>query len=860
MLSVANIGYRVILGPSVELHRELLKRDDVRSYYLIERALGKNTAMDANTYIFSSIPNSAFIDRVDRFVAEKLTKNFYEGRLTLFYERHLRELGIDIIHAHFAMTGSRLERVKKDLGLPLVTTFYGVDASECLKSPYWFPKIKRLFEYGDHFVVLSDKIKERFVKNGCDPDKITVWNCLVDFKYPAAPREYAGGDIKLITAARFVEKKGYPFLVQVVKRLADKGLPVKLTAIGYGKDKNKIKALIRRLGLEDRIALIDARGIRNFNDFYNNLLKEHHIFVLTSTTSREGDDEGGPALSLITAQAAGLPVICTPFVGSERSVIDQETGVISDEDIDGFSEKLFFLAGHSELWDKFGTKGSVLVREEFSKSTQTEKVVTLYREILKRRQAGEKRVRPQTENVRCDREVLRRTGPIKWIFFPADLVLFTLLYAALAVFVSILLVTYVLRRKKDIGSKNILQLGHYNFDDIEHDPRSNIVFKSDLGSYFDKVITVLFSQPYPCRVDRNYRPPHRIVNIPQHPDNILERIGLSKTNLAVSALRLFAKCVELVRRENVSLIRAQDPFMLGLAAFVTSACTGVAYTIHVIHNYDVSTRRLQRIVFPPFLFKAVEDSLERAIFRRNIFTTSSYINYRFYAISHGAEEAATFSLKTAVHGSHFKDISLCKDMKRDLGLEDKEMIFYAGRLEKVKFVEDLILCLKEVKKLVGNAVLVLAGTGELEGRLRSLAGEMGILDSVIFLEKVSHERLADLYRSADVNLFTHAGITLVEAALSGKPVAAYDHDWAGEFLGYNERGLLAQFRDVPYLAKCVVRLLKDKDLSSALGAAARDFALAHFNDKAIMDLEISVLERFFRPPAAAAAEKKTDEK
>jgi glycosyltransferase involved in cell wall biosynthesis len=161
-------------------------------------------------------------------------------------------------------------------------------------------------------------------------------------------------------------------------------------------------------------------------------------------------------------------------------------------------------------------------------------------------------------------------------------------------------------------------------------------------------------------------------------------------------------------------------------------------------------------------------------------------------------------------------------------------------------VEDLIRCLSLVKEKVHNVSLLIAGEGSLKDELVSIAKELGVEDSLLLLGNVSQDMLSDLYYSADVILFTHAGITLVEAALSGRPIASYDHDWAGEFIGYEERGLLAEFRDVDALAQRVIRLLKDGALSAVLGRAARDFALKHFNEKEISDIERSVFEKFFK--------------
>jgi glycosyltransferase involved in cell wall biosynthesis len=439
---------------------------------------------------------------------------------------------------------------------------------------------------------------------------------------------------------------------------------------------------------------------------------------------------------------------------------------------------------------------------------------------------------------------------MKKILVPIDILIYLFLYCIVSLLaMSVLLLKRVRPSIKDISAKRLLQLVHYNIEDIEANGLSHTALQCDLTDYFEKIVTLIFSPNSSSVVDKCYKNNHRIISIPQQPDTILKRAGFLKTNFAFSSIRLIIKCIKIAGEEDIMLLRAQDPFMLGLTAFLCSRLTGIPYAIHVIQNYDISARAVRRMVFPPFLLKSIEGRLERAVFKNSRFVTSSYTNYKFYALSHGAAEERTFSLRTAVQDLHFKEPSLRADMKQGLGLAGKYMLFYAGRIEKIKFVEDLVLCLKEIKKEIGNASLVIAGSGKLKDRLIALAEELQVEDSLMFLGQVSHEKLVDLYYSADVILFTHAGITLVEAGLSGKPVAAYDHDWAGEFIGYNERGLLAPFRDIKALADSAVSLLRDKALSVNIGRSAREFAVKNFNLKTVKDLETSVLDRYFENSA-----------
>lgn len=65
----------------------------------------------------------------------------------LYVEYYLRREEAKLIHAHFGPKGRRLLSVKKNIGLPLVTTFYGVDLSLYhLRDTY-----SKLFDKGDLF-------------------------------------------------------------------------------------------------------------------------------------------------------------------------------------------------------------------------------------------------------------------------------------------------------------------------------------------------------------------------------------------------------------------------------------------------------------------------------------------------------------------------------------------------------------------------------------------------------------------------------------------------------------------------------------------------------------------------------------
>jgi colanic acid/amylovoran biosynthesis glycosyltransferase len=144
-----------------------------------------------------------------------------------------------------------------------------------------------------------------------------------------------------------------------------------------------VRAEAERLGLGDRFTLHDTKHVPHFDRFYSEILREHDIFVMPSTTARSGDDEGGPALSLVLAQAAGLPVICTPFVGAERSVIDGQTGLLcAQDDAAALADRIAYLIARPELGAALAARANTRVRAGFGLDTQAVEMMRIYREAM----------------------------------------------------------------------------------------------------------------------------------------------------------------------------------------------------------------------------------------------------------------------------------------------------------------------------------------------------------------------------------------------------------------------------------------------------------------------------------------------
>ena len=124
----------------------------------------------------------------------------------------------------------------------------------------------------------------------------------------------------------------------------------------------------------------------------------------------------------------------------------------------------------------------------------------------------------------------------------------------------------------------------------------------------------------------------------------------------------------------------------------------------------------------------------------------------------------------------------------------------------------------------GDPLLVLAGTGPEDGRLRSLARHYGVADRVRFLGFVPDADLAGLYRLADVFAIASQAelqsLATMAAMASGLPVVAAEAGALGELVHPGENGFLVRPGRPAEFAGSLARLVQDASLRARMSKAA----------------------------------------
>jgi glycosyltransferase involved in cell wall biosynthesis len=173
------------------------------------------------------------------------------------------------------------------------------------------------------------------------------------------------------------------------------------------------------------------------------------------------------------------------------------------------------------------------------------------------------------------------------------------------------------------------------------------------------------------------------------------------------------------------------------------------------------------------------------------------------------------------------DVRLFRPAEQGQATQSDEMyLLAAGRLDVRKGLVDLIEAMSHVVERFPAAKLYIAGSGPLEGQLRTRITQLHLENSVRLLGHVGERaEMIQLYR--DAAAFVHAAhyeglpTVLLEAMACRKAIASTAVSGILDVIENNVNGLLVPPQRPEQLAEAICRLLGDAALCAQLGADAR---------------------------------------
>lgn len=173
--------------------------------------------------------------------------------------------------------------------------------------------------------------------------------------------------------------------------------------------------------------------------------------------------------------------------------------------------------------------------------------------------------------------------------------------------------------------------------------------------------------------------------------------------------------------------------------------------------------------------------------------------------------------------------------------EGAPLLLGMGRLHDAK-AHDISL---KALALIPEAYLWIAGDGALEGKLKAMAGALGVADRVRFLGW--RNDAGALYRTADVCVFPSRfeplGNVVIQAWAHGLPVVAADSQGPGELIRHGDDGLLVPIDEAEPLADGIKAILADPMLKIRLIQNGHARVENEFSKAAVVDEWRSLFSR-----------------
>lgn len=300
------------------------------------------------------------------------------------YERLLGGRRPALIHAHFGIEGVYALPLARRLGVPLVTTFHGFDATlstgAMLCSPAWanYPLFRRrLARDGDLFLCVSSFIRERVLALGFPEERTHVHYIGIDTT-AIAPREAGEERPVILHVARLVPVKGTEYLIRAFAELAPRMPDAELVIIGEGPLKRRLQALAGSLGVTGRVTFLGALSHEQVLSW----MRRAAVVALPSVRTGTGRREG-LGMVLLEAAATGVPLVGTRHGGIPEVIVDGETGLLAPErDVRQLAARMGELLADEALRATLGRRARTLAETRFDARRQTEKLEAFYDGVL----------------------------------------------------------------------------------------------------------------------------------------------------------------------------------------------------------------------------------------------------------------------------------------------------------------------------------------------------------------------------------------------------------------------------------------------------------------------------------------------
>jgi colanic acid/amylovoran biosynthesis glycosyltransferase len=318
----------------------------------------------------------------------------------------LRAVSAQIVHSHFGPSGWESTELARRLGVPHIVSFYGYDVSLPDNHATWRTRYRKMFDQASAVLCEGPHMAEQIVLRGADPKKMRLFHLGIDLnQFPYRPRQWTGREpLRVLMAGRFVEKKGMPYGIDALARIASR-VPLEIHLVGDAGEavnsrveKKRIMDAIERGGLSDRVV---QHGMIPYASLVE-LVDLCHIFLSPSVRAADGDTEGGAPVAIVEMAASGMPIVSTTHCDIPYAIGGKNNALLAPErDVDALASLLLELVENPQSWRPMLDRARAHVERNYEITQQGRQLAEIYHEVI------------GTKTKSLDYDVQRQLGLIK---------------------------------------------------------------------------------------------------------------------------------------------------------------------------------------------------------------------------------------------------------------------------------------------------------------------------------------------------------------------------------------------------------------------------------------------------------------
>lgn len=305
----------------------------------------------------------------------------------------IKEYQPDIVHTHASKAGALGRKAARACNVPIVIhTYHGHVFHSYfgrVKTNIFKAIERNLAKKSDAIVAISDIQKQELVNTHkiCEAEKMHVIPLGFDLEpfhekrlnSRKAEREkwkLEDDDVAIAIVGRLAPVKNHGFFFDIISEVLSKTTKsIKIFVVGDGAEREKVELRAKEINElhDNRIVLTSwISDIGAFNSAMD-------IVCLTS------NNEGTP-VSLIEAQAGGIPVVSTDVGGVRDIVLNGDTGfVVAVNDQESYVNRVLELVEDENKREKMSQNGWTFVQDKFHYKTLARNMDILYKDLLEKK-------------------------------------------------------------------------------------------------------------------------------------------------------------------------------------------------------------------------------------------------------------------------------------------------------------------------------------------------------------------------------------------------------------------------------------------------------------------------------------------